>query len=214
VTVTSIGKKLPDCSWHNRDFCPRRDCRAPRGTPGPRPNGKSARSVVRGLRGHRLEQSICSQAPVRAEVAASAAGPRGSSGPSSTTSFAPPDRAFSPFRCGTAGRTLRLTIGVEPRRRESRRRGQLILATTKVEHFDRFLKTFSTKGAQKRKEHGSKGSTVFRDPNEDDRVWVLFDWDEKDYQDFLSDPEVPAIFQEAGVKGKPQAAEPGGQYDA
>jgi heme-degrading monooxygenase HmoA len=90
----------------------------------------------------------------------------------------------------------------------------LILATTKVEHFDRFLKTFSTKGAEKRKQHGSKGSTVFRDPNEDDRVWVLFDWDEKDYQDFLSDPEVPAIFQEAGLKGKPQAAEPGGQYDA
>ena len=53
----------------------------------------------------------------------------------------------------------------------------MILATTKVEDFDRFLKIFSTKGAEKRKQHGSKGSTVFRDPNEDDRVWVLFDWD-------------------------------------
>jgi hypothetical protein len=46
----------------------------------------------------------------------------------------------------------------------------MILATTKVENFDRFLKTFSTKGAEKRRQHGSKGSTVFRDPNENDRV--------------------------------------------
>jgi hypothetical protein len=90
----------------------------------------------------------------------------------------------------------------------------LILATTQVEEFDRFLKIFSTKGAEKRRQHGSKGSTVFRDPSEDDRVWVLFDWDEEGFQNFLSDPEVPAIIQEAGHKSRPQAAEFGGQYDA
>ena len=53
----------------------------------------------------------------------------------------------------------------------------MMLATTKIEDFDRFLEIFSTKGAEKRKQHGSKGATVFRDPNEDDRVWVFFDWD-------------------------------------
>ena len=90
----------------------------------------------------------------------------------------------------------------------------MILATTKVEDFDRFLQIFSTKGAEKRRQHGSKGSTVFRDPNEDDRVWVLFDWDEEGFQNFLSDPEVPPIIQEAGHKSKPQPAERGGQYDA
>jgi hypothetical protein len=90
----------------------------------------------------------------------------------------------------------------------------LILATSKVEDFDRFLKIFSTKGAEKRKQHGSKGSTVFRDPNEDDRVWVLFDWDEEGWRNFVSDPEVPAIFEEGGVKGRPQAVEVGGRYDA
>jgi len=90
----------------------------------------------------------------------------------------------------------------------------VILATTTVEDFDRFLKTFSTKGAEKRKQHGSKGAHVFRDPNEGDRVWVLFDWDAEGWQSFLSDPEVPPIFQEGGLKGKPQAAELGGQYDA
>jgi hypothetical protein len=33
----------------------------------------------------------------------------------------------------------------------------MILATTKVEDVDRFLEVFSTKGAEKRAEHGSEG---------------------------------------------------------
>ena len=90
----------------------------------------------------------------------------------------------------------------------------MFLATTTVEDFDQFLKIFSTKGAEKRKQHGSTGSTVFRDPNEDDRVWVLFDWDEEGFQNFLADPEVPPIIQEAGHKSKPQPAGFSGQYDS
>jgi hypothetical protein len=90
----------------------------------------------------------------------------------------------------------------------------MILATTTVEDYDRFLAVFSTKGAEKRKQHGSKGAQVFRDPNEADRVWVLFDWDADGWQSFLSDPEVPPIIQEAGHKTKPQAAEIGGKYEA
>jgi hypothetical protein len=90
----------------------------------------------------------------------------------------------------------------------------MILATTKVEDFDRFLKVFSTTGADKRSQHGSKGSTVFRDPNESDRVWVLFDWDEAGWKSFVSDPEVPPILQDAGHVGRPQACELGGRYEA
>ena len=82
----------------------------------------------------------------------------------------------------------------------------MILSTVKVEDFDRFWKTFSTKGAEKRKQHGSKGSQVFRDPNDDNRIWVLFDWDEEGYKKLLSDPEMPAIFQEAGLESRPQTA--------
>ena len=66
------------------------------------------------------------------------------------------------------------------------------------------LRVFSTKGAEKRKQHGSKGCTVFRDPAEADRVWVIFDWDDKGWQSFVSDPEVPAILKEAGHQGKPR----------
>jgi quinol monooxygenase YgiN len=90
----------------------------------------------------------------------------------------------------------------------------MLLATTKVEDFDRFLKIFSTKGVEKRQQHGCKGSTVFRDPNEADRVWVIFDWDEQGWKSFVSDPSVPPILQEAGHKGKPQAAPLGGRYGA
>ena len=73
---------------------------------------------------------------------------------------------------------------------------------------------FSTKGAEKRGQHGSKGSTVFRDPNEKDRVWAIFDWDAQGWQHFVSDPEVPPILAKAGHKQKPQAAEIVGTYRA
>lgn len=90
----------------------------------------------------------------------------------------------------------------------------MILATSKFEDFDRFWSTFSTKGAEKRKQYGSEGSHVFRDPNEDDRVWIVFDWDEEGFQKFLSDSEVPAIFQEGGLQGRPQLLELAGEHGA
>jgi hypothetical protein len=83
----------------------------------------------------------------------------------------------------------------------------LILATVKIEDVDRFLSTFTTKGAEKRRQYGSKGSHVFRDPNDDTRVWVVFDWDDEGYGKLLSDPDMPAIFQEAGLQGRPEHAE-------
>jgi quinol monooxygenase YgiN len=90
----------------------------------------------------------------------------------------------------------------------------MLLATTQVENVDRFLEVFSTKGAEKRREHGSKSAVVFRDPSEEDRVWVVFDWDEQGWQSFVSDPEVPPIIKEAGHKGPPQAATLAARCDA
>ena len=43
----------------------------------------------------------------------------------------------------------------------------MVLATAKIGDFDQFWNTFSTKGAEKRKQHGSKGAHVFRDPNDE-----------------------------------------------
>ena len=90
----------------------------------------------------------------------------------------------------------------------------MLLATTQVEDFDRFLQVFSTGGAEKRKEHGSKGALVFHDPSEEDRVWVIFDWDEQGWQSFVSDPAVPPIMKEAGHKSRPEAAQFAGRCEA
>jgi len=90
----------------------------------------------------------------------------------------------------------------------------MILATTTVEDVDRFLEVFGTKGADKRALHGSKGSTVFRDPSEANRVWALFEWDERGWTAFVSDPEVPPILKEAGHLAKPESATFLGQYEA
>jgi hypothetical protein len=90
----------------------------------------------------------------------------------------------------------------------------MFLATTTVEDFDRWTKVFSTTSAEKRKQYGSKGSHVFRDPNQDDRVWVIFDWDLDGWKQFASDPEVTGILKEAGHKSRPDVAEFGGYYEA
>ena len=90
----------------------------------------------------------------------------------------------------------------------------MMLATTRVQDFDRWMKIFSTTSAEKRKQHGSKGAIVFRDPAETDRVWVLFDWDEQGWKGFVSDPDVPSILKEAGHKEKPQIAALAGRLDS
>jgi len=90
----------------------------------------------------------------------------------------------------------------------------MLLATTTVEDFDRFMKVFSTGGAEKRKKHGSKGALIFRDPNETDRVWVVFDWDQQGWQSFVSDPEVPPVMKEAGHKSRPQSLTLAGECGA
>lgn len=90
----------------------------------------------------------------------------------------------------------------------------MILVTLTIDDFDQFVKIFSTKGAEKRKQHGSKGSALFLDPNENDRVWVLFDWDVEGFQGFLSDPEAQLVMKEAGLTSKPQIAAFNGEHYA
>jgi hypothetical protein len=91
---------------------------------------------------------------------------------------------------------------------------KVLLATTTVEEFDQFMKVFSAGGAEKRKLHGSKGAMVFRDPNQDDRVWVIFDWDENGWESFVSDPEVPPVLKDAGHKTRPQVVTLAGRCKA
>src|ERR1051326_3535959 len=111
------------------------------------------------------------------------------------------------------GRRRRL-VSIASRDAQLERRDDMILATTTVEDLDRFVQVYSTAGAEKRKLHGSKGSTVFRDPNEADRLWAIFDWDLEGWKNFASDPDVPPIMREAGHKNRPQVTELLGRFDA
>jgi len=81
----------------------------------------------------------------------------------------------------------------------------MLLATTTIADFDSWMKVFGTTSAEKRKKYGSKGAMIFRDPNEADRVWVIFDWDQAGWQNFVSDPEVPPMLKAAGHKSKAQS---------
>lgn len=89
----------------------------------------------------------------------------------------------------------------------------MIVTITRVEDFDQFLGTFSAIGLEKRKEHGCRGSHVFKDPDDPNRVWVFFDWSNEDYESFLSDPEIPAIARELALREPPATARPVASYD-
>ena len=91
---------------------------------------------------------------------------------------------------------------------------KMLLATTTVEDFDRFITVFSGASLPKRKQHGSMGATVFQDPNDKARVWVMFQWDDKGWDNFASDPEVPPIMKSAGHTSKAQVAKLAGRYSA
>ena len=91
---------------------------------------------------------------------------------------------------------------------------RMLLATTTVEDFDKWIKAFEGKSLPKRKQHGSTGATVFRDPLDQNRVWVMFEWDEKGWQSFVTDPEVPPIMKEAGHTSAAVAAKFAGRFTA
>lgn len=83
----------------------------------------------------------------------------------------------------------------------------------KVEDVDTFLEVFSTAGVKKRREHGSNGATVFRDPAEEGRLWVLLDLDAAGFERFRADPEVPAIMENARYLERPRTMELVGRYE-
>ena len=90
----------------------------------------------------------------------------------------------------------------------------MILATTTVENLDQFVKIYGTAGAEKRKLHGSKGSTVFRDPNEEDRVWAIFDWDLEGWAKLRLRSRGAADHAAGRAQVRPQVGELVGRFEA
>jgi quinol monooxygenase YgiN len=90
----------------------------------------------------------------------------------------------------------------------------VILATARIEDFDRFLNAFKTEGGPLRKEHGSRSAQVFRDPSDADRIWAVFDWDEEGWQAYLADPRAAEVFKDAGLEAPPVEAQSVGEHES
>ncbi|RKN51067.1 hypothetical protein [Micromonospora endolithica] len=79
----------------------------------------------------------------------------------------------------------------------------MIVTIIRITDRARFLEVFTTIGAAKRREHGCRRAQVFFDPNDAHRAWSIFDWDAKDYEGFLADPEIPALARQLGLQSPP-----------
>jgi hypothetical protein len=45
-------------------------------------------------------------------------------------------------------------------------------------------------------------------------MWCVSDWDAKDYDEFLADPDIPAIAREVGIQAPPVHAVAATELDA
>lgn len=90
----------------------------------------------------------------------------------------------------------------------------MIVTIARVFDPDRFLEVFATTGSEKRREYGCRGAHAYFDPDDPHRVWSVFDWDAKDYDRFLADPEIPAIARALGIQSPPAHATAAVDLDA
>jgi heme-degrading monooxygenase HmoA len=80
-----------------------------------------------------------------------------------------------------------------------------ILAKVSIENLEKFVGVFCTRGTQIRKQHGSLSAEVFKSVEEENTVWVLFQWISKEnFEGFLNDPVVKETMTSSGTTGKPE----------
>jgi hypothetical protein len=89
----------------------------------------------------------------------------------------------------------------------------VVLGRVTIGEFEQFWSVFTTAGAEKRREHGSRGARVFRSADDPNEVWLLFDWDRAEFEGFLADPEVLPTMRSGGAQGPPEVryVEPAGE---
>jgi quinol monooxygenase YgiN len=80
----------------------------------------------------------------------------------------------------------------------------MVVAKARIGDFERFWETFSTRGAAKRAEHGSRGARVFRNADDPNEIITIFEWDRAGFEAFMADPEAPEIMAAAGLEGRPE----------
>jgi hypothetical protein len=80
----------------------------------------------------------------------------------------------------------------------------MVVARARIGEFEQFWKTFTTRGAAKRAEHGSRGARVFRNADDPSEIITVFDWDRAGFEAFMADPEAGEIMAAAGLRERPQ----------
>ncbi|MFI8634195.1 antibiotic biosynthesis monooxygenase [Microbacterium sp. NPDC077663] len=79
-----------------------------------------------------------------------------------------------------------------------------VLAEVRIEELSRFLEVFGDEGLAKRREHGSRGATVYEPQDDTGRVLVLLEFDSTDaYDSFRADETAPPIMRKGGAQGPP-----------
>lgn len=80
-----------------------------------------------------------------------------------------------------------------------------ILARFSIEEYERFIGVFSTKGLEKRTEHGCVRSQVFKVPEDSHQVMILLDWESREAFDaFRSDPAARETMKSGGMTSPPE----------
>lgn len=92
----------------------------------------------------------------------------------------------------------------------------MVLVRATIGEWEQFWRQFTSAGADRRREHGSRGVTVFRDADDPHAVLLLFDWEREAFEAFLADPEVQATMRAGGTTGPPEPRflEPVGELPA
>lgn len=79
-----------------------------------------------------------------------------------------------------------------------------ILAEVHIEDLSKFLRMFSTAGLTARQKHGCLRSQIFKVENEQERIFILFDWrDKESFHGFLNDAAVKETMRASGTTRPP-----------
>jgi quinol monooxygenase YgiN len=83
---------------------------------------------------------------------------------------------------------------------------EVVVTVARVIDPEQFMEVFRTVGEAKRREHGCRSARVYVDPEDAHRMWSVFEWDAERYEEFLADPDVPAIARQLGLLAPPAHA--------
>ena len=80
-----------------------------------------------------------------------------------------------------------------------------ILGKVKIEDLQKFVGVFSTRGAEMRRKHGGISSQIFKISEEENRVYVLLEWSNKEaFEEFVNSSIVKETMKSSGTLEPPE----------